>query len=67
MAGWSEEAVSSELRERLDRWSEGLRAGDERLEWPTDRWSEGWLATVGGGEIREVKRREKRRLRIRFS
>jgi hypothetical protein len=39
---WSEEAVSSELRERLDRWSEGLRAGDERLEWPADHWSEGW-------------------------
>ena len=39
---WSEEAVSSELRERLDRWSEG------------------WLAAAGGGEIREVKRREKK-------
>jgi hypothetical protein len=34
--------MSSELRERLDRWSEG------------------WLAAAGGGEIREVKRREKK-------
>jgi hypothetical protein len=40
---WSEEAVSSELRERLDRWSEG------------------WLAAAGGGEIREVERREKKK------
>ncbi|GMY34226.1 Protein kinase, catalytic domain-containing protein [Fagus crenata] len=31
---WSEEAVSSELRERLDRWSEG--------------WLAGWWATTGG-------------------
>uniref|UniRef100_A0A2N9G4P2 Uncharacterized protein n=1 Tax=Fagus sylvatica TaxID=28930 RepID=A0A2N9G4P2_FAGSY len=58
MAGWSEEAVSSELRERLDRWSEGLRAGDERLEWPTDRWSEDWLA---GWQLLEAERSEKSR------
>jgi hypothetical protein len=58
MAGWSEEAVSSELRERLDRWSEGLRARDARLEWPTDRWSEGWLA---GWQLLEAERSEKSR------
>ena len=46
-------------------WSEELRARDERLEWPADRWSEGWLAAVRGREIREVERREKRRLWIR--
>jgi hypothetical protein len=34
--------VSSELRERLDRWSKG------------------WLAAAGGGEIKEVERREKK-------
>ncbi len=39
-ACWSEEVVSSELRERLDRW----------------------LAAAGGGEIREVERREKKNL-----
>jgi hypothetical protein len=39
---WSEEAVSLELRERLDRWSKG------------------WLAAAGGGEIKEVERREKK-------
>ncbi len=25
-----------------------------------DHWSEGWLAATGGGEIREVERREKK-------
>ena len=44
-----------------DRWSEGLRVGDERLEWSVGRWSEGWLATTGGGEIREVERRERKK------
>ena len=40
---WSEEVVTSELRERLDYWSEG------------------WLVVAAGGEIREVKRREKKK------